>query len=129
MFPSYVSSAREGEYVHANTDPTDLAELMILLIWRHLGYYLEDRKTDNYASPDARLLKGANGFKTQSLRSSIDLRTIRQNAQDAFSLVHERLEGLQLVSLFARTAYSDADFVRRRTRLPSVSMQGPTRLC
>lgn len=76
----------------------DLAELMLLLVWRHLGYYLEDRKTDTYASPDARQLNGASSFRTQSLRSSIDLKTIKENAQAAFSLVHERLDGLQLVS-------------------------------
>lgn len=79
----------------------DSLELTLLLMWRHLGYYLEDRQTASYGSPDAKLLNGAsgaNGFKTQSLRSSIDLRTIKQNAQDAFSLVHERLQNLQLVS-------------------------------
>ena len=34
----------------------------------------------------------------QSLRGSLDLGNVKQNAQDAFSLVYERLDGLQIVS-------------------------------
>lgn len=80
----------------------DLIELALLLLWRHLNYYLaEDRLNGTESS------KANNAFETikpgRSLRSSFDSRNLRQNASDALSLVAEKLNDLQLVSLPAYT--------------------------
>ena len=78
----------------------DLAELSLLLIWRHLGYYLDESLQGRQPRSDRPGSKnGVDGrLKVQSLRGSLDLGNVKQNAQDAFSLVYERLDGLQIVS-------------------------------
>lgn len=72
----------------------DLVELALLLLWRHLKYYLDEERLNGSAKP-------TNGFESvrpgQSLRNNFDTRNLRQNASDALSLIFEKLNNLQIV--------------------------------
>ncbi|KAK9896089.1 hypothetical protein P389DRAFT_74443 [Cystobasidium minutum MCA 4210] len=72
---------------------TYLIELALLLLWRHLNYYLDEQRMSSSTKP-------ANGFENvrpgQSLRNNFDTRNLRQNASDALSLIVDKLGNLQL---------------------------------
>lgn len=75
----------------------DLIELALLLLWRHLAYYLDDGRS-GWATPKD---PAPNGFENvrpgQALRSNQELKTLRQNASSAFGLLSDALGDLHLV--------------------------------
>ena len=70
---------------------TDSLEMLLLLLWRHLAFYLDGRHINN---PD---LKGSIAH-TMRFASSPDVDTLRAEAQRRLAPVLGALQGLDLVS-------------------------------
>ena len=83
---------------------TDIVELVLLLIWRHLRYYLEQAESTNFLTSSRPQINGHDSAVSPGLQKSMSFRSLygtqglREAAQEAFRAVIGDMEQLQLVS-------------------------------